>query len=73
MDRLHCYIGQLRTVTHVNGDTLDGYIVGLPGRPFFIGVTIAYPTIATHMSEKWFHSEQTVCFETPRSPQDYKI
>ena len=43
------YIGQLRTVTHVNGDTPDGYIVGLPGRPFFIDVTIAHPTGATHM------------------------
>ena len=44
-----CYIGQLRTVNHVNGDTPDGYILGLPGRPFFIDVTIAHPTGATHM------------------------
>ena len=44
-----CYIGQLRTVSHVNGDTPDGYILGLPGRPFFIDVTIAHPTGATHM------------------------
>ena len=44
-----CYIGQLRTVSHVNGDTPDGYILGLSGRPFFIDVTIAHPTGATHM------------------------
>ena len=40
---------QLRTVSHVNGDTPDGYILGLSGRPFFIDVTIAHPTGATHM------------------------
>ena len=44
-----CYIGQLRNVSHVDGVTPDGYIVGLPGRPFFIDVTIAHPTGATHM------------------------
>ena len=44
-----CYIGQLRTVSHVNGDTPDGHILGLSGRPFFIDVTIAHPTGATHM------------------------
>ena len=44
-----CYIGQLRTVSHVDGVTPDGYIVGLQGRPFFIDVTIAHPTGATHM------------------------
>ena len=33
----------------VNGDTPDGYIVDLPGRPFFIDVTIAHPTGATHL------------------------
>ena len=44
-----CYIGQHRTVSHVNGDTPDGYILALPGRPFFIDVTIAHPTGATHM------------------------
>ena len=42
-------IGQLRTVSSVNGDTPDGYILGLSGRPFFIDVTIAHPTGATHM------------------------
>ena len=44
-----CYIGQLRTVSHVDGVTPDGYILGLSGRPFFIDVTIAHPTGATHM------------------------
>ena len=41
-----CQIGQLRIVNHVNGDTPDGYILSLPGRPFFIDVTIAHPTRA---------------------------
>ena len=43
------HIGQLRTVSHVNGDTPDGYIIGLLKRAFFIDVTIAHPTGATHM------------------------
>ena len=46
---IDCFIGQLRTVSHVDGVTSDGYIVGLSGRPFFIDVTIAHPTGATHM------------------------
>ena len=44
-----CYIGQLRLVSHVDGVSPDGYILGLSGRPFFIEVTIAHPTGATYM------------------------
>ena len=38
-----------RTASHVDGVTPDGYSVGLSGGRFFIDVTIAYPTGATHM------------------------